>query len=699
VLLATQYYRPPFPEPALWTGDLDRIAAAGLDAVQLWAVWGWIEPEPGRFVFDDYDRLVAAAADRGLGVVFSTIAEIQPFWIHREEPHASMVDHTGRAVRSSLRSECNVGYTPGGCTDHPGVSRRMAQFLTTLATRYAGDPTVVGWDCWNEIRWNINAGGYTCYCPATVAAFRRWLESEYGDLDALNRSWKRRYTSWDDVDPGQPRLGPFVDLIEFQRFLTWRTTQPLRLRVAAIRAGAPDSFVSAHCGNPSPAEYGFPDEYPLSRGNDWALAAELDGYGCSLFPAHLGLDDVRVSSTIAAVRDATGAGTFWVSELQGGAGNHTFGVEQPVEAGRQQRWIWDALAQGAKGVVFWCWRDEVFGSESGGFGLAGGDGHGPERLAAVERTAATIRAHRELLGEYEPDQPAIGVLFETTNTYLDFAQHRYAGASSAAVFGLAACLERLRLAYRFVEGSAPEALDDLKIVFLPWALIVPPPLADRLLSFVADGGTIVCEAETDSFDPLGFHLRPGPDRRFLTGLGVSTVGRRSVDATDLTVRVGDGSFTLRPDRWLTPLQADEGDVVAGTLERPLAVRTSVGGGEVLVIGTALSGSYGAEPYPELEAFVAAVVERAGVCPAVSVAAAAGGRCVARRGRSRGDTVVFVLNEGGTSSVEVTVTGMLPATARDIIGDRDVATRHDGQDLIIIDELAAGACAAYALSVR
>ena len=125
MILAAQYYRPPFPERRYWKEDLDGMKDAGLNAVQLWVLWSWVEPEPGRFDFSDYDELVEEAGKRGLGVVLSSIAELHPFWIHREIPDAHMIDHMGRAVISSNRGEAHQGLTPGGCTDNPEVLRRM----------------------------------------------------------------------------------------------------------------------------------------------------------------------------------------------------------------------------------------------------------------------------------------------------------------------------------------------------------------------------------------------------------------------------------------------------------------------------------------------------------------------------------------------------------------------------------------------
>ena len=95
------------------------------------------------------------AAQNGLGVVLSAIAEIQPCWIHREVPGSELVTNLGQKVVSSNRNECHFGLTPGGCFDHPGVWERMAGLFTQVATRYAPAPNLRGWDCWKGWTPNI----------------------------------------------------------------------------------------------------------------------------------------------------------------------------------------------------------------------------------------------------------------------------------------------------------------------------------------------------------------------------------------------------------------------------------------------------------------------------------------------------------------------------------------------------------------
>jgi beta-galactosidase len=199
MILATQYYRPPFPERRFWKDDLKLMKDSGLNAVQLWCIWGWVESDPGKFNFDDYDELIEEAGRNDLGVVLSCIAEIHPFWIHRIVPDSHLIDHLGHAVPSIGRNEVNVGLTPGGCFDHPEIRKRMGDYLAKLSERYAKLPNLLGWDAWNETRWTVGAQGHTCYCKHSKAGSKTstatWTLSHlHGNADI------RPGTTWSPAD-------------------------------------------------------------------------------------------------------------------------------------------------------------------------------------------------------------------------------------------------------------------------------------------------------------------------------------------------------------------------------------------------------------------------------------------------------------------------------------------------------------------
>ncbi|HUU11811.1 MAG TPA: beta-galactosidase [Phycisphaerae bacterium] len=400
--LGVQYYRPPFPDTTYWADDFARIRDSGLNTVQLWVLWGWVEAVPGTFCFDDYDRLVDLAGRSDLGIILSTIAEVQPLWIHREVPGSELVDHKGRTVVSVARNECHFGLTPGGCTDHPAVWDRMAEFLRQVVTRYRGAPTLRGWDAWNELRWNVHAEAPVCYCEHTLAAFRQWLDDKYGGLDGLNRAWQRRYARWDEVMPGRYVGLPFTEMMAFEHFLTARCDRHAKARYDVVKGLDPDRPVTVHAAVPSPLSSGGGYDQAINRGNDWFFADALDGVGCSSFPKWFAMDDADFGMRVECVKSAARDKLVWLSEVQGGRAARGFQSLEPVDALSQQRWIWNGLACGADTIIFWCWRDEVFTTESAGFGLMGDDGLADERLAAMKVTGALLEEHKDLLDGYWP---------------------------------------------------------------------------------------------------------------------------------------------------------------------------------------------------------------------------------------------------------------------------------------------------------
>jgi beta-galactosidase len=460
-----------------------------------------------------------------------------------------MVDHMGRSIVSSLRRECNVGVTPGGCTDNPAVARRMGAFLTRIAERYGSVPALVAWDCWNELRWAVQADSYVCYCRHTLRAFRDWLRECYQDLDGLNDAWRRRYASWEDVLPGKLPGRPYTDMVEFESFLTWRASQHMAFRFAAIHEGDHTHPILAHAAQPATFQDGsdsFPRvpfyEQALSRGNDWDHADVLDGFGSSHFPHARRLTSAELGARLESVRSAARGKLYWVSELQGGGTWLRDGedVSEPVPGDLQQSWVWSAFSRGAKAVLFWCWRDEVFGWEAGAFGIVGNDGY----TEAMRRTRRILDRHTSVLRAYQPDPPEVGVLFEEANYHLAWADAGGSNPEAArSLHGYLLGLERLQVPYDVVDSKHLQSLERLKVLCLPWPRVVRAPAATAIVDWVRAGGTLLAEAELDAFDQRGFFRYPD-DRPFARSLGLRSLGRRSLRGEQPIVRDGETQCRL-----------------------------------------------------------------------------------------------------------------------------------------------------------
>jgi beta-galactosidase len=718
VILAAQYYRPPFPNRRYWRDDMRAMRRAGLNTAYLWVCWGWVEPSPGSFEFGDYDELIEEAASAGLSVVLNTIAEIQPFWVPREIPSARMIDHLGHPVVSSPRGECTVGLTPGGCTDDPELRAAMGRFLATTAERYRGSEALAAWDLWNETRWAVQADAYVCYCERTLAAFRAWLAGRYGDLAGLSQAWGRRYASWDDVMPGKLPGRIYTDLMEFQAFLTDRACEHMRFRYETVRAADPDHLIVAHAGTTANIKMPIEFEQELSRGNDWDYTDFLDGFGASLFPLWMGDSVLDYGARIESGRSAAQDRLYWVGELQGGSARSGFEAQPAVPGDLQQRWLWSAIGRGARAVNFWCWRDEVFSRESSGFGLCGNDGEAESRLAALSITGGFLEANAELMDAYHPAQAEVGVIFDPDGYRMDWAQSGTGSRQAArSLWGYLTGLEKIQVPYDVVESRHHAHLDRYRLLIMPWPLIVNAGLAAGLADWVAAGGTLLVESEADSYDALGFYRYP-QDRPFARSVGVLSRGRRPNEGAELAVTIGDLTARLRTAGWVEPLDAAEGDVLAASALGPLAARTRVGQGQVVTVGTlaglaedaAISAGFGSVrtspnalagplsavalasrrvlPDPagdplapsEFTRFLGAIVSLAGAGGGLRCSVADGAVVQWRSGRAGDSTLLVVINHGpaarltftgpaidadpGSSVDELTAGGKLPVRTGD-----------------------------------
>lgn len=686
--LGVQYYRAPFPEQKYWEDDFARIKDSGFNTVQLWVLWAWVESNPGQLIFDDYDRLMELAERNGLGVILSTIAAIQPYWIHREVPGSEMVDHMGHKVISSNRCECHFGITPGGCTDHPGVWERMRRFLGEVVARYRSAPALRGWDAWNELRWNVEADGLVCFCEHTLAAFRGWLGEKYGGLDGLNSAWKRRYGSFDEVWPGKLPDRPYTEMMAFEHFLTWRANRHGKARYDLMKSLDPHHPVTVHGAAPCPLWSGDPENHALNRGNDWFYADEMDGIGCSSFPRWSGDDDADFAVRVGFVKSAARGKRVWLSEVQGGRASVGFNCFEPVDALSQQRWVWNGIACGAETVLFWCWRDEVFGRESGGFGISGADGLAEERLAAMKIAGSIIEHHKDLIASYQPAPPEVGVLFSAQSYYLCWAQEGNADRCRDALVGYLRALVRKSVPFRVVEEEHLDALSGLRILFLPRAIVVDDHTAAALEEFVRGGGTLVCESECGAFDSRGFYRYP--EDRFTACLsGIREVGRRNLTGDSITARIEGRDMTLGVTQWLTPWQKGAGRVFAEDDEGPLVVEVAVGRGKVVLCGAYLGDAYLAKGGGDFEDFVELLVKGAGCRREIKVLSPrpdGDSFLYVKSGDSAGGKVVFVFFPADQDEAHLRfLPGFFSGVSlRDIISDEDVAlSRSDsGRECVL-----------------
>lgn len=677
-ILGTQYYRPPFPDGKHWDDDFARMRAAGFNAVQLWLVWGWCEPAPGEVRFDDYDRLADLAAKHGLGLVLAVLPELNPFWLAHELPDAAMVDAEGRPVLNCNRWECLSGVVPGACSDHPEARRLMLGFMEACARHFAGRPNLLAWDCWNENRWCNQAPEFVCYCAHSMAAFRRFLEVKYGGLDGLGRAWGRRYQRWEHVRPGRLLGHSYPEMHDYVAWITERAREMAEWRVAAIRAGDPRHPVGTHTGTPTVTSGQNLNEILFSRGIDRDVAAG-DLYGYSSFPKQRDPYAGEAWTMRTAMITESGIGKpIWMSELQGGptALARTWGA--PLPGAEQQAWVWSGISQGARAVIFWCWRNEVFGIESNGFGLLADDGFADDRLKALGRTASVLREKEAILAAYRPDAPEIGVLFQRDSYFYGW-MHRHFGKGDAPRtepnptppnhLAYARALETLHLPHVHLDDRhLPAAGGALRLVIVPDPIGLDDAAAQWLVRFAQEGGTVFIEGGAGMRGPDTFH-RAGEERPFYRESGLiericrgPTAARRTIPAGAL----GNAEpIPLALDKLETGFAPEqEGNLPLEPDGFPMLQVRPVGKGRIVALGSVVGRLTWQESPNALRALVASVAGLANARAAVGVKAPGPGFCACRLGRSGERHLLFVTNYQRRQDVVLRVAAdRLPPSAK------------------------------------
>ncbi|NAS23654.1 hypothetical protein GT755_18375 [Herbidospora sp. NEAU-GS84] len=499
MIIGAQYYRPPNPPRADWDRDLGRMRAAGLDTVKFWACWSWLNPAPGEFDFTDLDELMDLAAGHGLGVVINTILENAPYWLEERLPHARYVDHEGRAIRLTAAMNTPGGGWPGLCFDDEEVWTAATAFLEALVSRYRNHPALRFWDVWNEP--HLEPASYFpdrifCYCPASLARFETWLRARYS-LTELNTAWSRRYSSWDQVAP--PRVFEAVpDMIDWREHWFANIAGWLDRRCEIVRAADPDTPVMTHV-----ALSGFTGQLATHTLDEFDLTGPVDLFGTSSFPTWLmGDDPVEHLFNLDAARGAAAGKPFWQAELQGGRGRRDgYRSTGHPAADTVGLWMWNSIASGATGVVFWQWRPELLGPESPGYGLCAPDGSPTDRVKAVTDFASAVRD----LGEVVPEPGRTGLLVSRRSALQAFATDRGMDLYRDAVMG----------AYRLLcDADVPVEIlhdtrdipDHIEAIYWPMPSVASAGLARALEAFVARGGVLVAEAAPGEYAPNGARL-------------------------------------------------------------------------------------------------------------------------------------------------------------------------------------------------
>jgi beta-galactosidase len=485
------YFRKSNPPAEDWARDHQTAARVGMNTFRHWFLWGAIEVAPGKFDWADYDRMMDLAAANGLKVIIAEFTTNAPEWAFRRYASARYKSSDGSVQNSEIGESTAVGGFPGLCLDNPEVQAAAERFLAALILRYRNHPALLGYDLWNE---NTYAGGaarkMNCYCEGTRRHLREWLRTRYGSLQALAKAWGRySYETWDEVDPPES-LGGYAESLDWLQFRIDDAFRLLQWRVDLFRRLDPHHLICAH------GVAGTLDTLPSSCHNEWRSAAMMDVWGLTWVASRHGNAPWLQYQSMDLVRAGARGKPFWHAEAEAGPlWMQPQVIGRPREDGRQpdaedvRIWNLISCACGARGILYPRWRPLLDGPLFGAFGAFGMDGSVTPRAEMAGKVAKWANSRADVW-QSKPVKGDVGLVFIPESELFNYVQQGETAYYAQSIKGAYQAFFDQNILADFV---ALDNIDEYKLVYLAYPVMLKRETADRLKKYVQDGGTLICE--------------------------------------------------------------------------------------------------------------------------------------------------------------------------------------------------------------
>ncbi|MEV5481867.1 beta-galactosidase [Streptomyces sioyaensis] len=570
-------YNPEQWPTAVRVEDLKLMREAGVDLVSVGIfAWATVEPTPGEFHFELFDRVLDDLHGAGVRVSLSTMTASPPPWLSHRYPEILPVRADGTRLWPGGRQH----YCPSSTVYRDHAVRLVEQ----IAHRYRDHPALALWHVGNEYGVHVAE----CYCDVSAAHFRSWLECRYGTADALNDAWSttfwsQRYADFAEVLP--PRSAPTspnpAQQLDFARFSSDALLACYRAEVGVLRRETPDIPVTTNFLSMwKPVDF-------------WAWAPHLDIASLDSYP--------DPSDPHAHVEAALGydlhrslkGGRPWLLMEQAPSAVNWRQRNAPKPPGAMRLGSWQAVARGADSVMFFQWRQSRGGSEKFHSAMVPHGGPESRTFREVAQLGAELAAHPELAGTHvEAD---VAVVLDWANWW---AVEQDAHPSVDVTMREALLSHYTPMFEAGITCDVVPSTGDLsryRFVLVPNLYLVGDEAARNLREYVESGGHLVVSyfsGIVDECDRVHLGGYPGP-LRDLVGARIEEWWPLRRGGT-LAVRFADelGGSASDATVWSEAVVPEGADVLGSFADGDLAgspavLRHRVGHGTVWYLATRL----------------------------------------------------------------------------------------------------------------
>ncbi|KAF4409494.1 MULTISPECIES: beta-galactosidase [Streptomyces] len=486
----------------VWDEDVRLMREAGVTVVSL-GIFSWARLQLAEDVWDFgwLDEVMDLLHAGGIAVDLATATASPPPWLTTAHPEILPVTERGETLWPGARQH----WRPTS----PVFREYALRLVTTLAERYAEHPALAAWHVNNE----LGCHNLYDYSDDAARAFRLWLRSRYGTIDALNHAWgtafwSQRYSGFEEILP--PRLAAShpnpTQQLDFKRFSSDALKDHLRAERDLLRRITPDVPVTTN--------FMVMNEMRGMHYADWASEVDFVSNDHYVLPGPRSLDELSFSANLTG--NIAGGRPWFLMEHSTSAVNWQ-PVNRPKRPGELARDSLLHVAHGADAVCFFQWRQSAAGAEKYHSAMVPHAGADSEVFRSVAGLGRVLRELEPAAGSGRAPARA-AILFDWESWWAAEQDSHPSSRLNYKQEALDWYSAFLDLGVRADVVPLGTDLDRYDVVVAPVLHMVPQPLAKELTRWTENGGhllTTYFSGIVDENDHAWLGGYPGPLRDLL----------------------------------------------------------------------------------------------------------------------------------------------------------------------------------------
>ena len=589
-IFGTQYLRGSTPHPDQWERDMENMKNRGFNTIRAWMVWSHIEKAEGEIDYDYISSFLNCAEkyDLNVGLLFHLHA--CPAWAVKKYSKYFYISDDHLPFEPTVRPNTPGGGWPGLCYDNAEVREMEERFIRGVMAETKKYKNVAFYEPMNEphqwIDFTKTPSGIYCYCPESIKKYQGWLQKKYQDINELNQAWGYGYSSFDEVRP--PRwTASYSDSADFRLFNMDNVVDEIRFRSDIIR-DCDTKPVIAHAwggGAATCAQLGG------MAFDDWKNAQVFDKWGYSAFP-QTAEDCGMLGLGCDATRCAANGKEYWQSELTAGLNGTGLNQRGRVDDNTFDKFSLESIRHGARGLLYWQYRKERYGSEFGGFSLTDNAGGETNLLRRATALCKMLNDNEDVFNNCQTDEAQIALVFSIRSYLTDWnsTNRKNNKFSVDSIGGYYRMLWEENIITDIIHEEFAGDLSKYKMIILPSSFAISPKLAAQLKEYVREGGVLYSDPYFGAFDESFRHSYHIP------GYGFEEVfGCKEFDFTTrekITLSDGENTYYIAGNRHSETYCDVTADVLYSYEDgTPAVLCNQYGKGKAILSGINLGLSY------------------------------------------------------------------------------------------------------------